>query len=429
MPYGGWSINESPSRAEVLFSFVVSQSSEANFAAEVALVEAAFRKPRQDLTVTLGSTALNSYSHSSGTGYDAEPTILNQVDDPFGSGRSRKYDVRVVVKRPSTNLSNNGRRDTSVGIEYDASNIMTLTLVGTYAGGSSARSNYASNFSAYASTVRTAFSSNFELISKSETTPDTGTSDATPEYHELTFTVKYRELIYSQAGANLNDSGLVGMRMALTKSTPMQNDYPYENVRRPARAQVSWSSNVDKSVTTDLRTKWTSTVLPWLIGQIQTKLGISSIGAAITVNYDYPNNAISATIDAEGIDGGGFLRFTLTNNFETTTGQFLTAVTDGNPFTKYREQGPSTAKLIVEEMAEEFGEKTMSDLNPLGFALPQPSAISFGGVQFGDLRYLLIGRPKTALSLELRGSAPYQYIVSVWSRTTTWELYTEYAGA
>lgn len=428
--YGGWSINESFANAEVVFSFVITQDTEANFAAEVALVEAAFRKPRQDLTVTLGSTALNSYSHSSGTGYDAEPTILNQIDDPFGSGRSRKYDVRIVLKRPATNLSTNGRRDTSVALEYDASNIKTLILSGTYQGGSSAKTNFDSNFAGYASTVKTGLGGTWQEIERSILMPDTGTADATPEYHTLTFTVRYRELIFSQVGANLDDSAVRVQKLSLSRTDNAPGDSPAESVSRPAICNAQIVLNIDKTVTTDLKAKWQA-VLPWVVAQAQSKLDVSAVGVVPTVNYNYDDNVISASLSIEGIVGAGLMEYAREEMYEVTTGRFLTPVSDGNPFSKYLEVGPATAKFTVKETAVEFGLKGFgpSDLDPLGQQVEEPAPLNIPGFPGGDLKFALIGRPATTRRVENRGKLPYQFQVTVWQRATVWEMYSEYAGA
>lgn len=426
--YGGWSINESFANAEVVFSFVITQDTEANFAAEVALVEAAFRKPRQDLTVTLGSTALNSYSHSSGTGYDAEPTILNQIDDPFGSGRSRKYDVRIVLKRPATNLSTNGRRDTSVVVEYDASNIKTLTLSGTYQGGSSAKTNFDSNFAGYATTVKSGLGGTWQEIERTTTMPDTGTADATPEYHTLTFTVRYRELIFSQVGANLDDSAVRVQKLTLTRTDPAPGDSPAEAVTRSAMCNAQIMLNVDKTVTTDLQAKWTAS-LPWVVSQIQTKLGVAAISVSPTVSYNHDDNVIVASLAVEGIVGAGLMEYAREEMYEVTTGRFLTPVSDGSPFSKYIELGPATAKFTVKETAVEFGVKSFFDLDPLGLSAEEPAPLNIPGFPGGDLKFSLLGRPATSRRVERRGRLPYQFDVTVWQRTTTWEMYSEYAGA
>ncbi|HBY62153.1 MAG TPA: hypothetical protein DEH78_20225, partial [Solibacterales bacterium] len=128
--------------AAVEFSFITTAASQSALATECNTLEAAFRQPRQNLTITLGGNTILSLSHSGNTGFDASPSII-KAGDPADTGLSRHYTVRIDFGMPADNVSTSFRRDSSVTVEYSAARRRRVTISGTYTANTDGTTAYA----------------------------------------------------------------------------------------------------------------------------------------------------------------------------------------------------------------------------------------------------------------------------------------------
>ena len=93
---GQWSLTKDYSTATFSFNVVVLGSSEADLNTKATALEAEFRTPKLDLTVTIDSNTFISWAHASEVGLNAVPTI-EKIDSPVSSQRSREYNCSVSV--------------------------------------------------------------------------------------------------------------------------------------------------------------------------------------------------------------------------------------------------------------------------------------------------------------------------------------------
>lgn len=115
----------------ISFLAVIAASSEAAFKAACDAVEAAYRTPRGDLTVTLGATTLKALKHSDNTGYNTNPSF-EKPGDKRDSGRSRLYRLTVEFERPADLAGQDGRRDSTLAVQTIEGGRRTCTVSGRY---------------------------------------------------------------------------------------------------------------------------------------------------------------------------------------------------------------------------------------------------------------------------------------------------------
>lgn len=319
--------------ASVEFSFIVTQASEALFAAECIAIEAAFRKPYQALTVTQGSVTLLSLSHSSSTGFDAEPEIV-KADDLADTGRSRRYTVRISFGCPADGSGMDGRRESRVDVAYSPSRRRTVTMTGTWTAISTdtAREKYEAKVSTWATAVLAALTGTFDLAEESF---EFSTNDKT-----CTFRRVYEEIIRSQGGASVDDTAIVRQSLVISRREIAPGDYDLLPTKRVIVLDVRYSASIDKTVTTDLPGKWSS-IKSWVVEQVRSVLSGGALAViAEAPEYDGDENRISATMTCEGVGSGDILESTLTVEDADDEGKVFDPVWSGDPFACYVFQGP-----------------------------------------------------------------------------------------
>lgn len=385
-------------KANVTLVFVVGgYSSAANFVTAVQACDAEFRKPRQALTVTIGGSTLYSFSQTANTGMDGEPEITKMMDEA-STGRSCRFTVRMTFDLPADNTSSDGLQESKVDVAYSDSRRKTITITGLYTALSSnaARAQYEASFAAYASAVTTAIGGTYELKDRNAATNYTN--------KKCEFRHVYREVIYSQGGANVDDSGIIEQVFTMRRSQEFMGDYDQNaagnggsfadffggrpslfdqilgGVQKVISVEANWVASIDKTVTQDLSAKW-DTVKPWVVSQIQAKFGT---GVVVVIDskpqFDYDNNTIAATVVAEVIAGNSLLSIVRTESVKWTTGSVVIGAFDGRPLGGYPFQGPGKLLQTVEERSV-FG-------GNLALAVPSLSPSEIGG--FGRLQVTMI---------------------------------------
>lgn len=397
------------------FSFITSASSAAAFATECSTVEAALRKPRQDLSVTQGGSTLLSLKQSDNTGLDANPSIIKQ-GDVGDTGRSRFYHARIEFGLPADNLSLNFRRFSTVNVEYSPERQRTVTITGTYTANSSdgttgSFAQYLAQIGTYASSVLTGIDSSATWEKIGEPQVERNETDKVTN-----FTVVYKEILFAQSLAGLDDTGLVDPRLEIvrTRIAPGDSDSSSVGVSggdggtfstgsggvdtgvmvgganpgntttagvRPTTLTISYSVGIDATVIKGLQSmteKWNTAIRPFLIQQ-----ATAAAGGGIVIMEEAPNfgdlyrNLFSATMICHSYTSS-ILSQRITVSDQTNEGKSLRFVWSGDPYEFYEyAAGKVRLKIIVEEREERTG---ISDTNRYVDSLvrnnPKPQGLS-----------------------------------------------------
>ncbi len=384
------------------FNFITTAASEAAFATEVAAVEAAFRKPRQDLTVTQGSATLLSLKQSDNTGFDANPTILKQ-GDVGDTGRSRFYHVRIEFGLPADNLSLGFRRFSTVNVDYSPERQRTVTFTGTYTANSTdgvtgSFATYLANAPAYFSSVLTGISATASFEKIGEPQVERNETDKVTN-----FTVIYKEIIFAQSLAAVNDAALVDPTLVITRNRTAPGDSDASSIGfggggssgggfstgsggvdtgvmvggsnpgqtttatgslRPTVITVNYTTGIDATVIVGLGSmidKWNTTIRPFLIAQVGITAGSGVVLMEESPNFgDLYKNQFSATMTFHSYSST-ILSQKVTISDQTNEGKTLRFVWSGNDYDYYEyKAGKVRLKTITEEREEVTG---ISDTN------------------------------------------------------------------
>jgi len=333
----GWTYNEdSYETASVQFEYVVTGNSDAAFAAECIAAEAAFRTPRQSLSITQGGVPLLALSHTGNSGFDSIPTIVKtgQVGD---SGRSRFYQVNIVFGRPADNVGTSGRRIGSIDVSYTPSRQRIVTISGTYTVlTTTARAQYMSAIDTYCASVITGLGiAQYELLE--EPTTDENDTNKVIDFNRV-----YREIIYPQAGSP-NDPAIVGDSLSIevtrdgTEDGSGEEGMPYHL----ANLNVTYDCSIDKNVTQDLEGKYKS-IKSSILDKIRSGMGVSTIGIIDeSPSYDYTANRISIRMTVAGVVAGSLIHYHKSTKQTWESGKVFVPAWTGDPLSYYKFQGPT----------------------------------------------------------------------------------------
>jgi hypothetical protein len=333
----GWTYNEdSYETASVQFEYVVTGNSDAAFAAECSAAEAAFRTPRQALSITQGGVPLLALSHTGNSGFDSISTIVKtgQVGD---TGRSRFYQIHIVFGRPADNVGTSGRRTGSIDVSYTPSRQRIVTISGTYTVlTTTARAQYLSAIDTYCASVITGLGiTQYELLEEP-------TTDENDTGKVIDFNRVYREIIYPQAGSP-NDPAIVGDSLSIevtrdgTEDGSGEEGLPYHL----ANLNVTFDCSIDKNVTTDLEGKYKS-IKSSVLDKIRSGMGVSTIGIIDeSPSYDYTANRISVRMTVAGVVAGSLIHYHKSTKQTWESGKVFVPAWTGDPLSYYKFQGPT----------------------------------------------------------------------------------------
>lgn len=333
--------------AEVL----VVGTSEADFAAQCAALEAAFRKPRGDVRVRVNSTNLTNVSHSGNTGYNGEPSISKAGSQP-DTVRTRLYRVGCRFEMPADLSGQSGRRDSTVTLAKDTSRRRMLTISGRYTalGGNGSRDQYASAIAAYQAALIASVGggATYKLL-----TEDVSTDDADKN---CTFARVLQEVFYGATSSDLNHASIIDHRITYTRLDPSPGDSPGHGTKRLAEVGALFESAVDRTAQTDVNSLY-SAVESWMLQQLQAKFSPS--GMAILEadrSLDMTQNRLRVhLVVSMAISGSGSIAFDRTVEVFNEYGNTLVPVWDGNPLSKHVFQGPATRVRVTREIETVVG--------------------------------------------------------------------------
>ena len=348
------------------YAFMIQKDLEADFAIEIAAIESAFRTPRQDLKIELGSAILLDLKRSDSSGFNHDPEIIKRGEIADG-GRTRRYEVRVTVELPADLSGQAGRRDSIVEVEFTESRRRLLRITGTYTAisGTSAEATYLANIDTYTGAIITALTGTFQRRTRLYSHDDDNVNVDFEEVHE--------EILFNEATGVLDDPAIINQILFIRRNKVAPGDSGFReaairgqivrppagsifgggifDTRRPVSMTIEYEASIDSSVTTNLVSKWESTIRPFVLSQIKNVLGTST-GALVEEEPDFDGheNRIRATMEFLGIESAAArLEFQLTTERRDETGNVLVPVWDGNPLSKYLFQGPARRIFTITE--------------------------------------------------------------------------------
>lgn len=333
------SIDRRSDATTIRATFLVTGTTYAAFASARDAAETAFRKPFQDVVVSLGASTIASFKQSEHTGLEVQSTIV-AVDSDMNSGLSQLYRVTIECGAPADYGSgvDTALRDWSISVAYSPSRRRTVTMSGVYTAqptSTLARAAYAAEISAKASAVLTALGGTFELVSED---PTAGS------FHDQTlrFTRVYRELIFGQGGTG-DDPDIVEQHLEVSRRRWSERNSPASSVPTIAGStsdgsdaggqaqplveiEATYTAAIDATRTRDLQAKWAS-LRAWVIAQLGTVL--AGGGFALVEDrpsFDFDENRISVRLLAIGVDTTGST--VIRRRVETTIDNDLGAIFD-----------------------------------------------------------------------------------------------------
>ena len=345
------------------FSFLVAEETEAAFAAACRAAEVAFRRPYQDLTFVLGAATLLDAKQSTTRALDPRPEIT-KGDDDADTGRSRIYTVRIEFGLPASTGAEryNGLRSMTIDVDYDPARRQTVTISGVVtAVVAGSRFQYDLIIGSIVADAKSDLGiTTWEL--DTEPTVSTDTNDKLCE-----FSIIYKELIHEQGASGTYDAAIVQQDLNISRRLDGPGDTPL--AERLATLSLSYSAWINKTVTTDLVTKYAS-IRPWLVTKLDTTLN----GGAFAIITEEPRyfpdeNRIEVSMTVLGQPEGGvvFENRVTTSDDDAVGWEFVPAWT-GDVLSAYTYPGPRVVVRTVSQTQRRLGTFTEQDALAFGAA-------------------------------------------------------------
>ncbi len=360
----------------VEFSFVVAEATESDFIDACQTVEAAFRKPYQDLLVELNGSAILTLAQSGNTALDPRPEILKRGQDG-DTARSRIYTVRIAYGLPANTGAEPeaGLRESAVSVRYTPARKRTVTISGTFTAvpGSDARAQYESRIDAFAAAVLTAIGGTYDLV---EETAEHDTNDRL-----LTFSRTYEEIVQSQ-GPVTDDADINRFTLSVRFVREGPGDTP--KAGRLATLELVSEVWVDKTRTTNLPAKFDG-LRDWYVTEMQSTLGSGDFALVHQdVDYDSFENRFTVRMTAKGVaTKETVFENQITVEDALSPGVQLVPAWTGNPFSRYRYEAHSTLRRTFSQRKTVPGRISTKAAAEAGVALPNGVVAGVFGVAGG----------------------------------------------
>lgn len=399
---GKMEIEESYETAVVSFEFGIQKDTEAAFVAEIALVEAAFSKPRLKLTIMQGSGLIKEFDPTKATdkntGFNADPVITKR-QDVGDTGRSRVYGVTVTFDMPADIATQQARRDRRTVFGLDASNVGTIELTGTYTAfdNKDAREQFDDNIAALITVITTTFGSGGDRIYEEvERRIDLDETDKI-----LDFAIRLKEIRYPQSKTLTDELSMVSQSILVKRTDDNSGDSPggptgviesfstkskeAVKAKRLIRLEVNYQVNINipsgslvrssKQIENDYKNFYLKISRPWIIESAKA-LDVSVVAiVGEDVEPDPATGVIRARVSIlateggkRGVTGGNrgkgvkIIEFELTEKIHEESGLVLVPVWDGDRFSRLVFQGPGRRIRTRTERYRALGEANIDEL-------------------------------------------------------------------
>lgn len=323
--------------AVVGFDVMVTGDSDAEFNTRCGVLTAGFRKPRQRLLIELGAVDPYDFNPATNSGFNARP-LIRKPGSKWDTKRSAMFTCRVEVDLPE-NLSQSGRRDSSISLRTLDTGLREVTITGQYtavtAGAAAARANYDSVADTYCAAVTSGIDSDAQWDLADETA-ETDETDKVLQFRRV-----YAELqLYESPGAY--DSDLKNQRLTVTvREASDPAGASDTSAERPKEVSAQYSVSVDSSVT-DLVTKWASVCLPQIKAQMSLSVAGGLTYTEISPTIKWATNQIGATVRALAFSGVSLVSQTTETVDRIEQGKVFVPRADGVEHSYRIYHGPKT---------------------------------------------------------------------------------------
>jgi hypothetical protein len=338
---------------EATFDVLIRGTSDATFATNCAEMESEFSKRRQLLLVQMNSQTVGTYNPADGTNTGLNSYArIDKVGTPGAdTDRSRLYTVTVGCELPATDTS--GRRDSSLTVEYDPAQGRTVTIAGTWTALTTlnATAQYAAQIAAFCTSALSALlpAGTFELVSQRTERDD---QDKT-----LKFSRVFREIYIAQPSGALDNASIVEPKLMFARSKDQPGDSGGGKVKRLEAIHGRFECWLDKTVSTDLATLYTGTILPYMKSELASRF--QPVQFAIVSerpSFTPYTNQFAVEIEfACSIDPTDVIESALTSMIIENSGVVLTGAWSGGLFDKYVDQGHGTKRRIGKRIVRVLG--------------------------------------------------------------------------
>lgn len=359
-------------------------TSDATFRSACSALETAFRTNKDTLTVAFNASTHVSLADGT-TAYDvraswSKPGTQAGEDAGADTGHSRLYDVRVTGKLPEDLTGRAGLRNLRWSVAWSPARRRTLEVSGVYTmqGATGSFATYLAAIGARVATIQA-------LIAATSGAGGSGTWELVEERaepdvddDETTFRRLYEERLYNQTAGTLDDTDVVRSSLRVDRDRAYPGDTGGD-VRRVSTLTATWSGHLNRENTTDLRGKWTSKILPWIVAVVRDTAGSGPLAMVDQrPSFDYEENQITATLTFLHAGGGKVLARRVTTADQLDEGisfaKFWKQVGDAASYKAPKARtlkSPVTIRRTVETTEEVIGE-----VAPPG---PSTSAAGAGG--------------------------------------------------
>jgi hypothetical protein len=334
--------------AVVEFDVLVTAATDAEYDSRVTALVAEFRTPRQKLEIILGSQTIYTYDPgaATNTGFDARPSI-SKPESEFDTARSVLFRCRVEVDLPADLSGQAGRREASVKLRTLDSGKRQVEFVGVYTALSTAlaRAQYEAQIDTYCDGINTGIDGTATWAQL-----DTEEAEANDTNKVLSYRRLYEEVIYDESNSATNDTALIGPLLQIEVGEVAAPGGAADSSTRPGREiTLAYRVAVDKD--TDLKTKWDSTIRPYLIEEMRNLAGGSIVLLNLTPRYDPTNNRLTAMARARCYSGTSRVMYRDEVHDYLSLGKRLIPLADGLEHTYRKYLGPKRHVRILNRVS------------------------------------------------------------------------------
>lgn len=400
---GKMEIEESYEVTVVTFEFGIQADTEAAFIAEIALVETAFSKPRQKLTITQGSGTIKEFdptkASDKNTGFNADPVITKR-QDIGDTGRSRIYGVTITFDMPADIAGQLARRDSRIRFEIDPSNVAKLEITGTYTAqdDKDAKEQFDDKIDAYITVIinnNKATSGADRIFQVVEKITDVDETDKI-----LDFTIRLEEIRYPETRTISDQDDFAQQSIIIKRQRLYEGDSPMRGsgfsgprigkdgeivkvtgVKRLVRLEVNYEVKLNtdhtilvqssQQIANEYKNFYLAISRPWII---ESAKALELVIVAVTneePEFDPAAGVLRARIQMLATEGQSadkmIIEFELTEKIHEESGNVLIPIWDGNRFARYIFQGPARRIRTTIERYRVMGHQRalkFSDLSP-----------------------------------------------------------------
>ena len=318
----------------VEFTLVCSAAASADLITAENHLKGQLGVPNQDFAVTLGTSRV-AFSPDDNTGLLTRGS-WRKVGAKTDTAQSSEWVCRVTLQKPANYDSRKGRREAEIEFDIDASERKIARFTGVYTAvpspATGALAQYVSEIDDFCDAFLVAYG---DAVTKWNLIRDNPKYD--DENKVLRFERVYELINAGEAQGVVNHAALCLQQLSVIRSSfgdRRATDYadetsPFDFIR------IGYRANVKISETTDLQALYDGTIRPHLLGQVNDTLIISRED----VNLDKANNVVVANISGRA-SKSGVIESEVSETVAIDEGLILLPAYDGNPFSRWRYQGP-----------------------------------------------------------------------------------------